>query len=302
MNLNFTTINVDLIGDFMVDHYIFGESNRISPEAPVPVIIPQKELFSPGGAGNVALNLKKLGANVNCYGFVGNDLYGKNLILRLEKEGINCDNIEIINDHQTTIKQRIYLNDKQISRLDKEVIFNGWTPNYNFTNHRDSLLILSDYNKGALENVRILNQDNLSIVDPKKENFSLYRNATIITPNLEEISKALHCNPNDLKTIYKSCLTLIKKNNFKYIVLKKGAKGITIFDEKNNITEINGHSVLKSDVTGAGDTVIATLSLAYKFSKDIELSSKLANYAASLAVSKLGTAYVSIEEINHYIK
>ena len=127
MNLDFSDIKVLLIGDFMVDHYIIGTSNRMSPEAPVPVVTPEKEYSIPGGAGNVAMNLCLMEADVTCIGCIGNDSWGKKLISILENEGINIENIEIIDNHPTTLKQRIYSDEKQVARLDTETIIN-WQP------------------------------------------------------------------------------------------------------------------------------------------------------------------------------
>ena len=122
MNLDFSDIKVLLIGDLMLDHYIIGKSNRISPEAPVPVVIPEEEYFIPGGAGNVAMNLSSMGADVTCLGAIGDDILGKKLLSILENEGININDIKIIQNHSTTSKQRIYSNGKQVARLDKEKI------------------------------------------------------------------------------------------------------------------------------------------------------------------------------------
>jgi rfaE bifunctional protein kinase chain/domain len=298
MNYDFSNIKVNLVGDYMLDHYIMGTSTRISPEAPVPVVKPIKEYFTAGGAGNVALNLKTLGANVNCFGFVGNDMYGENLINLLTNQGISCKGIEKINNHQTTVKQRIYSNGIQISRLDREELYNKWIPNFDI-NNKDSLLVISDYNKGIFSNISIKNNECFTIIDPKNENFSLYKNAMIITPNIYELQKATKCDIDDLKSIEKACTKLIMENNFKYILLKRGSEGMIIYGNKNYSFKIKGHNVESPDVTGAGDTVIAALSLAYRSSGCIETAAEFANKAAALAVSKPGTSTISIDEINN---
>jgi len=301
MNYNFSNVTVNLIGDFMIDHYIMGTSDRMSPEAPVPVVKPKEEYFTPGGAGNVALNLKKIGAQVNCYGFIGNDFYGESLIELLVNQGVNCIGIEKINGHQTTVKQRIYSNGIQISRLDREELYQNWTPKFDI-NNKDSLLIVSDYNKGVFSNISFKSNQNFTVIDPKSKNFSIYKNAMIITPNIYELQNATNCNIHDLKSIENACKDLIQENNFKYIVLKMGSKGMIVFGENDYTFKIKGHDVESPDVTGAGDTVIATLSLAYRSSGCIESAATFANKAAALAVSKPGTATISIDEINNYIK
>ena len=300
MNLDFSDIKVLLIGDFMIDHYIIGTSNRISPEAPVPVVIPEKDYSIPGGAGNVAMNLSLLGANVTCVGCAGNDIWGKKLLSILKNEGIKTEGIELIDDHPTTLKQRIYSDGKQVARLDTEKIIN-WQPNAEVQQNYD-IIILSDYNKGVLNNLwfNINNLENV-IVDPKKDSFNHYKGANIITPNLNELKKASNIDIKDDKSIVDACKQLIKENNFNYIVVKKGDQGMTIVGANNFVKHIQAHSVDKPDVTGAGDTVISVLSLAYAQTKDIELSAKIANAAAAIVVGKIGTATVTIEEINNYI-
>ena len=301
MNLDFSDIKVLLIGDFMIDHYITGSSNRMSPEALVPVVIPKQDYSIPGGAGNVAMNLSLLGANVTCLGCAGNDIWGKKLLSILKNEGIKTEGIELIDDHPTTLKQRIYSDGKQVARLDTEKIIN-WQPNAEVQQNYD-IIILSDYNKGVLSNLwfDINNLENV-IVDPKKDSFNHYRGANIITPNLNELKKASNIDIKDDKSIVDACNQLIKENNFNYIVAKKGDQGMTIIGKDNFVKHIKAHTVENPDVTGAGDTVISTLSLAYAQTKDIELSAKIANAAAAIVVGKPGTATLTIDEINNYIE
>ena len=314
MNLDFSDIKVLLIGDFMIDHYIIGTSTRISPEAPVPVVIPEKDYSIPGGAGNVAMNLKLMGADVTCLGCVGNDIWGKKLLSILKNEGIKTEGIELIDDHPTTLKQRIYSDGKQVARLDTEKIINweidedggDMVKNYD-------IIILSDYNKGALHNpesfLSLISVNQLSdknrlksiIVDPKKDDFNHYHGVNIITPNLDELQKATKMKIDDNESIIKACKKLIEEYCIEYVVAKKGDEGITIVGDDNFVKHIKPHTVENPDVTGAGDTVISALSLAYAQTEDIELSAKIANIAAAIVVGKVGTATVTIEEINNYI-
>ena len=147
MNLDFSGVKVLLIGDFMIDHYIIGRSTRMSPEAPVPVVTPEKEYSIPGGAGNVATNLNAMGADITCIGFVGNDNWGEKLLSILDTKGINIQGIEIIDNHSTTVKQRIYSDGKQVARLDTEKIID-WQPNSKIKHNYGAydIVILSDYN------------------------------------------------------------------------------------------------------------------------------------------------------------
>ena len=299
MKIDFSDISVLLVGDFMIDHYIMGTSNRMSPEAPVPVVTPKKEYSIPGGAGNVAMNLRAMGADVICVGAVGDDIWGERLLLLLKNKGINIDGIDIIKNHPTTLKQRIYSDGKQVARLDTEKIID-WTSSFlsNNLKHYDTC-ILSDYNKGVIKNANI--DTNILIVDPKKDDFSLYKNTHIITPNLNELQRATKIKIKDDKSLIDACNELIAKCNFNYIVAKKGSKGMTIVGKNSFVKHIKANSVDHPDVTGAGDTVIAALSIAYAKTQDIELSARFANNAAATAVSKSGTATVTIDEINNYI-
>ena len=293
MKFDFSKIKVLVIGDFMIDHYIIGTSNRVSPEAPVPVVLPQKEYSIPGGAGNVAMNLRSIGANVSCSGVVGDDLWGKKLLSLLNDKGINTDGINIIKNHPTTLKKRIYSDGKQVVRLDTEDIKEFPTFIDNITNY--DICILSDYNKGIIKNAKF--DSNLIIVDPKKEDFSVYKNANIITPNLNELSKATDVNISDDKSIVDACKKLIEEYNFNYIVAKKGDRGMTIVGRNNHVKHIHAKKVTNPDVTGAGDTVIAVLSVVFAQTQDIELSAKIANNAAGSVVEKSGTACVNIEDL-----
>ena len=305
MKFNFSNINVLLIGDFMVDHYIMGTSNRISPEAPVPVVIPEKEYSIPGGAGNVAMNLSAMGANVKCLGVVGNDIWGKKLLSILKNKGIDVDDMDVVKGHLTTLKKRIYSNGKQVARIDTEkIIDNFLLSNFNLSKHlkEKDVCILSDYNKGVIQNAdldynnKIFNT-NILIVDPKKNDFSFYEKANIITPNLNELQKATKIEIQDSQSIIAACNELIKKHHFHYIVAKRGADGMTVVGKDNFIKHIEAHSVKNPDVTGAGDTVIAALSIAYAKTQDIALSAHFANNAAATVVGKPGTAIASLQEI-----
>ena len=299
MKFDFSDITILVAGDFMIDHYIMGTSKRMSPEAPVPVVIPNNEYSIPGGAANVAMNLCTMGANVFCLGVVGDDIWGEKLLSLLKNNGINVDGIDIVKNHPTTLKQRIYSNGKQVARLDKEQIID-WNPNFQSKNIGVyDACILSDYNKGVIKNSNI--DTDILIVDPKKDNFSFYNNANIITPNLYELQKASRTKITNNESIINACNELIRKNNFDYIVAKKGDKGITIVGKNNFVKHIKAHHVENPDVTGAGDTVISALSLVYAKTQDIELSARFANKAAATAVSKPGTATVTIDEINNYI-
>tara|TARA_B100000575_G_scaffold290845_1_gene295358 strand:+ start:2122 stop:3009 length:888 start_codon:yes stop_codon:yes gene_type:complete len=294
--MNFQNLKVVVIGDFMIDHYVMGDSFRMSPEAPVPVVLPKKEYSCPGGAGNVAMNLSSLGAEVHCIGVVGDDFFGLELMKILENEGIYTKHIKKIKNHITTLKQRIYSNGEQVARIDKEKI-KDFKLNFKKMNlEKYDACIISDYNKGVIKSIDI--NTKLLIVDPKKEDFSKYKGANIITPNLAELQKASTLPISDEKSIVLACSNLIKKNGFDFIVAKRGENGVTVVGRDKFFKHISTKAVSNADVTGAGDTVIAVLSLVYAKTNDILLSAKIANAAAGTVVSKKGTNIVKISEIN----
>lgn len=299
MNLDFSNVNVLLIGDFMVDSYFYGSSVRQSPEAPVPVIKKQNIEFYPGGAGNVAMNLRALGANVTCLGCIGNDEPGKALIQFFKNEEIDYNHI-FFEEIPTTQKKRYFSNGIQILRIDEEKILEDWIPKSLEKLNIGSfdIIILSDYNKGVLNKdwFKELDFQNI-IVDPKKNNFSFYSNAKIITPNLNELERVSQIKLNDYDSIKRACNEILIKTNLEYIVAKMGEKGMMVVGKNNYFKIINPYFVENPDVTGAGDTVIASFSLAYAKFGDVELAAKISNAAASIAVSKKGTAVVETKEI-----
>tara|TARA_B100001093_G_scaffold250265_1_gene239786 strand:+ start:4981 stop:5919 length:939 start_codon:yes stop_codon:yes gene_type:complete len=305
MNFDFSKNKVLVIGDFMLDKYTFGYSNRMSPEAPVPVVLPRDKKVVPGGAGNVVENLYKMKAKVSCLGSLGNDKDGIELKNILNTKSSN--NLFIVNNLATTVKERIYIENKQVLRIDKENIFNTKISKeikkFINTINKFDIVILSDYNKGVLNSETIpyiVKECNIPIiVDPKKENFSVYKNATILTPNIEELNNASNMLVEDDSSVVAASKKLIENFGFKYIVTTKGDKGLTIV-ANNYVQHIKSDFIKNPDVTGAGDTVISALSLAYHATKDILLSAQFANYAAYLSVSKKGTASNSIEELRMF--
>ncbi len=240
MRLDFSKINVLLIGDFMIDSYVNGNSTRQSPEAPVPVIKEHKIDLIPGGAGNVAMNLKSLGANVSCLGYIGNDLPGEVLKKIFNEKGIDHKHLQI-EKILTTVKKRFLSNGKQILRIDYEEILDNWKPRSiseleikNF-----DIIILSDYNKGVLNNDWFKNLKFQNIIaDPKKNNFSFYSNVKIITPNLNELQRTTKVELKDFDSIQKACNEILVKTNLEYIIAKMGDKGMMVVG-KNNFLKIN---------------------------------------------------------------
>lgn len=305
MNLDFSNIKVLLIGDFMIDHYVMGESNRISPEAPVPVVVPYTKFSIPGGAGNVAMNMSALGANVDCVGLVGDDKWGHLLIKILKQNNISTDLINISEKHQTTLKTRIYCDGLQVARIDEEKQINNHMDFMNFSYKYDNydIIVLSDYNKGVLSFDWVPRLKNIDILlDPKNDKSDhLLKNSNIITPNILELEKLSGKKISNNNSIIDACKLLIQKYKFKYVISKKGDKGITVVGPKDFVYEIDGHKVENPDVTGAGDTVISSFALAYAKTGNIKESARIANLAASIAVSKVGTSTVLAKELSSFL-
>ena len=293
-NLDFSSIKVLLIGDFMIDHYVIGTSSRVSPEAEVPVMKIVDEYFRLGGAGNVAMNLKKMGANITCMGYAGDDKIGRKLLSLLNKNDIDTQHIKIIDNYVTTLKKRFYSNGSQVLRIDEELLYEPYdTRRVDF--NKFDVVIISDYNKGVVKEINF--KAKLILVDPKKSNFSVYKNSHIITPNTDELQAASKIIISDDNSVIEACKLLIKRNNFENIVAKRGHKGIIVVGKHNFVKKINAHKVKNPDVNGAGDTVISLLSLAYAKTKDIEFSAIAANLGASLAVEKIGTESINKLEL-----
>lgn len=302
MSFDFQSIKVLVVGDLMIDNYIMGSSSRLSPEAPVPVIIPTRNYSIAGGAANVAMNMSSLGAQVSCAGVIGDDLWGEKLLSILNEKGIDTTYIDKIKDFKTTLKQRIYSNNKQIARIDDEEILNQKCTFMDKKFNNYDVIILSDYNKGVLTTDWFQKPKSALVFLDPKESFVNFNHCDIITPNINELKQLSGNNINSEEEIKESCKKILKKYNLKYIIAKKGEKGITIIGNNDYVKHIKARFVENADVTGAGDTVISSISLAFAVTNDIEKSAEFAINASALAVSKPGTATVTIDEINNYIQ
>jgi D-beta-D-heptose 7-phosphate kinase/D-beta-D-heptose 1-phosphate adenosyltransferase len=308
----FSGVRVLVIGDLMVDEHIFGEVNRISPEAPVPVVLVKKVNRVPGGAGNVANNLNQLGVNTYICGVIGkNDEYGKFLIKYFKKNGINSDGLFFSDKKGTIVKTRIIAHQQQLCRVDREdslpidekMVKEIIKYVKRIIKEIDAIL-LSDYRKGVLipalitEIIKIANDNSKIIsVDPKVEHFMYYKNVDLITPNHYEASDGIKMKINNQEDVYKVGKVIMKKLNLKSLIITQSKDGMTVFEKNKKPRHIPTNALQVYDVTGAGDTVIsvATASLAAK--ANILESAILANYAAGIVVGKVGTAPVTKNEL-----
>lgn len=299
-----------IFGDIILDRYIFGQVSRISPEAPVPVVKITKEEYRPGGAGNVAANIDKLGAQGILMGVCGDDGYFRELVKLKENNNF------VINSgiNKTLLKTRVISQRQQIVRIDREERFNI-VPKIEeeFVNRIKKLnidaIIISDYAKGTLTKVlmeALKNRAKISnipiIVDPKPPNFDLYYNVYGITPNLKEAEKITNKKIEDTNDSFKTARIIQRKFKTKFSLITRGDMGITAAEKGKKAFNIPAFSQEVFDVTGAGDTVVSILTLSLVAGASLREAVSLANAAASIVIEKIGASQVTIEEIRNRIK
>lgn len=300
------TAKVLVVGDIILDQYIYGETNRISPEAPVPVVRVQDTEERAGGAANVAVNISTLGVAVQILGFTGNDEYATKLLEILNDKGVDCHFIEQ-KGFPTITKQRVLSRHQQLIRLDYEKQINDLDSNiliekYSALIKSVDVVILSDYAKGSLDKVQTLiklaNENKVTVlVDPKAKDFSCYQQASVITPNLKEFEAVVGECSSDEDLIEKGN-SLRAKLELDALLVTRGEKGMSLFRDKHETLHLKAETHEVYDVTGAGDTVIAVLAGAMASGFKIEQATALANTAAGLVVEKLGSATVTCDELN----
>jgi len=318
----FPKVKILVIGDVMLDRFIWGKVSRISPEAPVPVVLvdnyDKSETLSLGGAANVANNIQSLGGEVLLCGVVGDDEMGLKIRKKLEEIGIQAEGIFTEKGRQTTLKTRIFANQQQVVRIDRETIDHPKPPilrdlaNFIMGKIEDfDGIIISDYGKGVLTGTlirAIIRKAGKSrkpvLVDPKLRNYKFYKGATVVTPNTKEASEASRVPIVDGSSIEKIGSKLLKELECKALVITQGEKGMAIFESHQKPIDVRTEKVEVFDVTGAGDTVIGTLALALGTGLDVSIkeAAELANYAAGVVVGKMGTATATRKDLMEAIK
>jgi D-beta-D-heptose 7-phosphate kinase/D-beta-D-heptose 1-phosphate adenosyltransferase len=304
---DFSKLNILVIGDLMLDQYWFGPTSRISPEAPVPVVSVTKSEARAGGAANVAMNLVSLGAQTTCCGIVGRDATAKDLQGLLEVEGISTALIES-KQHPTITKLRVLSRNQQLIRLDTEQVYSAddaaqVVAGADKLLSRADVVILSDYAKGTLSQIGDLiaacRAKNIPVlVDPKGTDFSRYKQASVMTPNLAEFA-AVVGQPVDDADLVSKARALCNELELQSLVVTLGDRGMLVVDGNSGAEALlPARARQVFDVTGAGDTVIAALAAGIGASLDAEAAAELANLAASLVVRKIGTATVTPAELN----
>ena len=310
---NFKNIKIGVVGDLMLDDYIYGTVERISPEAPVPVVNVKEEKFVLGGAANVVNNLASLGAKTICFGVIGNDANGERLLGAFADKKIDVSGLIRDKERTTIVKRRIIGSNQQLLRIDWEDItpistFLEYALLRNIESKIDELdaVILSDYDKGVLtpmvakEIVRMCrDRGKIVTVDPKPKNALNYYGATSMTPNRKEAKECLGMErATNMEEIGKE---LKKKLQLDNLLLTRSEEGMSLFIE-DKIVNIPTFAKEVYDVTGAGDTVISVFTLAAASGVSWHEAAKIANTAAGVVVGKMGTSTVTKDEILEFYK
>lgn len=307
--VDFSQANVLVVGDIMLDRYWSGSTGRISPEAPVPVVNINGAQDRPGGAANVALNLAALGCRVTLIGLTGRDEAADVLAETMKSVGVESHFVRV-DGYDTITKLRVMSRNQQLMRLDFEKSFMAVDKTelealYQSCLHEHQAVILSDYAKGCLSHIRpLINAARTLaipvIVDPKGDDFAKYAGATLITPNMSEFEQVAGPCENERVLIDKA-ETIALKNDLDALLVTRSEKGMTLLQPNKPEFHLPAKAKEVYDVTGAGDTVIATLTAAYATGSTLQNACALANAAASIVVGKVGTSTVSYDELSSLV-
>jgi rfaE bifunctional protein kinase chain/domain len=309
---DFSKVKVLVVGDVMLDRYWWGSVNRISPEAPVPVVHLKETSLVAGGAANVAVNIAGLSATPVLVGIIGDDKEAELFPDLLNNSKISADNLIKLPNHQTTVKTRVVAHSQQVVRIDQESKLKItkieedkiWERIVDLIEQVD-LILLSDYNKGFLtENLikRLITtaseNNKLVLVDPKGKNYNKYNGATILTPNLKEIIEACGLEETDSASVESAGVKLLELLGLRALLITKGEEGMTLLEKNKKPFHLPARARKVYDVTGAGDTVIATLAVAIGAGLSLAESSDAANTAAGIVVEQVGTSTISFDKLN----
>ncbi|WP_295713117.1 D-glycero-beta-D-manno-heptose-7-phosphate kinase [Mucilaginibacter sp.] len=300
-----------VIGDLMIDHYIIGGATRLSPEAPVPIVNVKKETYTLGGAGNVVQNLVSLGAKVTVAGVIGDDASALQVIDILTEEGVETHTIIKDSSRPTTVKTRVLAGSHQLVRVDREVTdpvslaiedeLIGKLAGYIA---QADMVVLSDYNKGLFSpslTQKVIIEANKHgkkvVIDPKGLNYEKYKGAFIIKPNRKELAEAAKTEKiNSLESLQQAAKVIFEQTGTEYIVVTLSEEGMVILSElTHKLLPVKATEVF--DVTGAGDTVLATMAYFIACGLSIEEACDLANHAAAIVIRQVGSATTTVDEI-----
>lgn len=306
---------IAVIGDLMLDRYIWGSVSRISPEAPVPVIDMETEQARLGGAANVAKNIKSLGGEPLLVGIIGSDNSGKQLFEIIRESKFSTDGVVIDSTRPTTVKTRVIAHNQHVVRIDRElksdISYTIQNKILDVLRHNfDSIdgIILEDYNKGVIvatlikQIVQLANEHNKIItVDPKFNNFFEYKNVTVFKPNRKEAEEVMGQRLKSDDAINNAGKTLREKLNCENVLLTLGERGMALFETNGEVTHIPTMAQNVQDVSGAGDTVISTLTMALAGNATVKEATTLANFAGGIVCGYVGIVPIDKEEMKKTI-
>jgi D-beta-D-heptose 7-phosphate kinase/D-beta-D-heptose 1-phosphate adenosyltransferase len=305
-----------VVGDAMLDHYVFGDAARLSPEAPVPVVRVERDVLRPGGAANTAVNVRALGAEAELAGVAGDDENGRALSRLLEEEGVDPGGLVVAAGRPTTWKGRVVARQQQLVRLDREhdgelspQLEDELLSRFAAGLGRADGVVLSDYGKGAVT-ARVAAEviaatteaGKVVCVDPKENHFALYRGVTSITPNHHEAAVATGIRAADDPDLERTGAALLEMLSSDSALVTWGERGMVLFAADGSVERIPTRAREVYDVAGAGDTVVATFAAALAAGGTHLASAQLANFAASVVVAKVGTATATPEEITRAVE
>ena len=307
----FAQAKVLVVGDLMLDEFVWGKVSRISPEAPVPVVWVQSESFMPGGAANVANNLRALGGQVAVVGVVGEDRWGSLLLSELRNRKINTEGVLKVS-RPTTVKTRVIAHHQQVVRVDREqreplpaAAVGRLIKMMSDHVKRVDAIVIEDYGKGVmtralLEALIPLARQHRKIitVDPKQEHFELYQRVTALTPNRVEAGEAVGRELESDTDVQRAAQEILHRLHCEAVLVTLGEDGMWLFERNGRQVRIPTVAQEVFDVAGAGDTVIATFTLALASGASMEQAARMANQAAGIVVGKLGVAVVTPEELS----
>ncbi|MBL7800642.1 MAG: carbohydrate kinase [Chitinophagales bacterium] len=313
--LDFSAIKILLIGDVMIDHYLYGQINRISAEAPVPIVDIEDEEYRLGGAANVALNLLGLGAKTTLLTMLGDDEVGRKALHLMKENNLKTNHVLTSKLRTTSLKTRIFDDDRQVVRFDREddadlskeqeeMLLEEL--NALLKKEKFNAIILQDYNKGVLTK-KIIKQILLItaklnipvVVDPKEYNFFEYQQIDLFKPNLKELSDALKIkiDPRNINSLRKAAEELKKKNRFDNLMLTLGPNGIFIYEQNGDSYIVPSRVIKTADVSGAGDTVVSIAALGLAQKLPLMKVAKLANIAAGKVCKKVGVCPITLKDL-----
>lgn len=299
-----------VVGDVMIDAYTKGVVERMSPEAPVPIVNLKERFDRLGGATNVALNLKALGAVPYVCSVIGNDTSGKRLLQLMTDHGLDTAGMIQSSQRMTTVKQRVFNGDKQLLRIDEEDTFDLTEEEHAslihaFESRLDNcdVVILQDYNKGVLTDrliksiIALANERSIPVaVDPKKKNFFAYQGVTLFKPNAKELRDGLGVHAETIDELKQAAIDLQKRLHCKYLMVTLSEQGVIILND-GDFYHIPAHPRHILDVSGAGDTVLSVAALSMAIKKDTKTIAELSNIAGGLVCETVGVVPIDKDKL-----